>query len=158
MKKIVIAADKGGFPLKEVIKSYLSSQGHEVKDVGTLDVNEPVLFFDGASRASKAIQDGIAEIGFLFCGTGMGMAQVANKFHGIRAAVCENVFSAVKCREVNDSNILTMGTWIVAGETGIAMTKAFLETAFTQGLPKERAEYLKSTRESVIAIDDATRK
>jgi ribose 5-phosphate isomerase B len=158
MKKLVVAADKGGYPLKETVKAYLLGKGYEVEDVGTLDPEKPVFFFEGAPNAAKAIQEGRAEMGLLFCGTGRGRSQGANKFHGIRAAVCESVYAAVKCREINDSNVLTMGTWIVGGEMGIAMAEAFLNTDFTQGLPKERQEYLKGARDQVIAVDTATRK
>ena len=158
MKKLVIAADKGGFPLKETVKAYLLEKGYQIEDVGTLDPENPVFFFEGAPKAAKAIQEGKAEMGLLFCGTGMGMSQVANKFYGIRAAVCESAYAAVKCREINDSNILTMGTWIVGGEMGIAISEAFLTTEFTQGLPEARREYLKGAREKVIAVDAENRK
>lgn len=158
MKKLVVAADKGGFPLKEIVKAHLLGKGYEVEDVGTLDPENPVFFFEGAPVAAKAIQEGRAEMGLLFCGTGMGMSQVANKFHGIRAAACESVYAAAKSREINDSNVLTLGTWIVGGEMAIAMAEAFLNTEFTRGLPKERQEYLKAARDRVAGIDAANRK
>ena len=158
MKKLVMAADKGGFPLKETVKAHLLGKGYEVEDVGTLDTEKPVFFFEGAPKVARAIQEGRAEMGILVCGTGMGMSQVANKFYGIRAAACESTYAAGKCREINDSNVLCMGTWVVGGEMGIAMTETFLNTDFTQGLPKERAEYLKGARDKVIAVDAENRK
>ena len=158
MKKIVIAADRSGFPLKETVKAYLLGKGYEVNDVGTLDPENPVFFFDGAPRAAIEIQEGRAELGILVCGTGMGMSQLANKFYGVRAAACESVFAAGKCREINDSNVLCMGGWIIGGEMGIFMTEAFLSTGFTQGLPKERADYLKGAWTKFDVIDAKNRK
>jgi len=158
MKKLVIGADKGGFPLKEAIKRYLLDKGYEIKDVGTLDPENPVFFFETAPNAARAIQNGEAEMGILCCGTGMGMSQVANKFSGILAAACESVYAARKCREVNDSNILCMGTWVVGAEMAIAMTETFLNTEFTQDLPKDRQDYLREAKTKVMAVDAATRK
>lgn len=158
MKKLVIGSDKGGFPLKEAVKKYLADKGYEFKDVGTLDPEKPVFFFETAPNAARAIRKGEAEMGILCCGTGMGMSQVANKFEGILAAACESVYAAQKCREVNGSNILCMGAWVVGAEMAVAMTEAFLNTEFTQGLPEDRREYLKGAREKVMAIDSENRK
>ena len=158
MKKLVMASDKGGYPLKETVKAYLLGKGYEVDDVGTLDPEKPVFFFEGAPKAARAIQEGKAEMGILVCGTGMGMSQVANKFYGIRASVCESLYTVGKCREVNDANILCLGSFVLGGEMGIAMTETFINTEFTQGLPKERVEFLKSAKEKVLALDAENRK
>ena len=72
------------------------------------------------------------ERGILICGTGMGMAIVANKYPGVYAAVCENTYAAEKCRAINDANILTMGGWITADFAGCAIVDKFLNTAFTE--------------------------
>lgn len=158
MKKLVIGSDKGGFALKEAIKANLLAKGHELIDVGTQDPENPVYFFETAAYAAQAIQQGRAEMGILVCGTGMGMLQVANKFSGILAAACESVYAARKCREINDSNILCMGGWVIGSEMGIAMAEAFLGTEFTQDLPEARKEYLKNAKQRVLAVDAENRR
>ncbi len=151
--KIVIGSDKSGFPLKEAVKSYLVEQGHQVEDIGTQDMDKPNPFFAVAPLAAKKIQQGEAERGILCCGTGMGMSVVANKFQGITAAVVESVYAAKMCRAINDANILCMGGWLVADWLGIQMTKAFMETAFTQDLESWRQEWLCSAKEQVALLE-----
>lgn len=158
MKKLVVGSDKGGFALKEAIKAKLLTEGYELMDVGTQDPENPVYFFETAAFAAQAIQAGRAEMGILVCGTGMGMSQVANKFAGILAAACESVYTATKAREINDANILCMGGWVIGSEMGIAMTEAFLNTEFTQGLPESRKAYLRQAKVRVLAVDEANRK
>ncbi|HZW97471.1 MAG TPA: RpiB/LacA/LacB family sugar-phosphate isomerase [Bacillota bacterium] len=134
--KIAIGADSSGFELKEKIREYLEEKEIEYKDFGTLDMAEPVEYYNIAPAVARGIQKGEYDYGLLFCGTGMGMAQIANSFKGIRAAVCESLYSAILSRSINDSNILTMGGFLVAANTGIKMTEAFLDTELTDGLPE----------------------
>ena len=157
-KNIVIASDKGGFPLKESVKLHLLSQGFSVLDKGTLDPNEPVLFFQAAANAIEEINKQNADIAILCCNTGMGMSQVANKYPGIFAAVCESTYTARKAREVNDSNVLCMGTWVVGPGLAEEITDIFLNTDFTEGLPQERKEYLQQLKENVRQLDENLRK
>jgi ribose 5-phosphate isomerase B len=156
--KLVIGSDKGGYELKEAIKSFLKEANYEVTDVGTQDINNPIYFFETASNAAKAIQEGRADKGILVCGTGMGVSQVANKFSGILAAACESVYATKMCRIINDANILCMGGWVIGKNMGIEMTETFLNTEFTQGLSVERAEYLKNAKRLVLEVDSENRK
>ena len=152
-KKILLGSDKGGFYLKEAIKEHLISQGYEIEDIGTQDVNTPVLYYEVGERAGKKISSGEFERGILVCGTGMGMAITANKFEGVYAAVCESTYSAEKCREINDANILTMGAWMIGPVLGCAMADVFLGKGFTQGVDEERAAYLKKAKENFILVE-----
>lgn len=155
--KIIIGSDKSGFTLKEFLKPALTQLGYTVEDMGTLNVEEPKPFFVVAPAVARAIGEGVAEKAILICGTGMGMSQVANKYHGILAACCESVYSARMCRAVNNSNVLCMGGWVTANEMGLEMAKAFLSTNHTEGLEEWRQEFLKKALVEVGQIDDAQR-
>ena len=152
--KIAIGSDKSGFFLKEAVKKHLVEKGYEVDDFGTQDLEKGVPFFEVAPIVAKKIQKKEYERGILMCGTGMGMAIVANKFKGVYAAVAESVYSAVKCRAINDANILTMGGWITAENMGVEMVDAFLNTEFTQGLEEWRQEFLKKAGAKVTQIEN----
>jgi len=154
MKKIIIGSDKSGFMLKEAIKNHLQEAGYQIEDCGTLDVNEPKPYFEVAPVAAQKIQAKEVERGILICGTGMGMAIVANKYKGVYAAVCENLYSAEKCRSINDANILTMGGWMIGDTLGCEMTDKFLDTDFTQNLEPWRQEFLKNARTQLIQLEE----
>lgn len=141
-EKIALGSDKSGFALKEAVKAYLVERGVGLAEVGTLDAENGVPFFETAPQAAALLQRGECSRAILICGTGMGMSQVANKYKGIRAACVESVYAARMCRAVNDSNILCMGGWIIAPEMGVEMVKAFLDTAHTEGLEPWRRDFL----------------
>lgn len=152
--KILIGSDKSGFRLKEAIKAHLSGRGIELEDCGTRDVEHPRPFFEVAPAAAARIQAGEFERAILICGTGMGMAIVANKYRGVYAACVESVYAAEKCRAINDANVLTMGGWVIGDEMGCAMADAFINTSFTQNLEEWRQEFLKGAAVKVKAIED----
>ena len=110
---IVIAADPFALDLKDSIIKHLTDAGHKVTDVGATKDKE-MAYYDGASAACKVIQAGKADRGVLLCGTGMGMAIVANKFKGVTASCVESVYAAQMSRAINDSNVLTMGAMFIA--------------------------------------------
>lgn len=145
--KVVIGSDKVGFPLKESIKAYLISQGHEVTDVGTTDIEKPRPHTVTAPAAAAEIQSGRAERGILICGTGMGMNIAANKNKGIYAAACESLYAASYCRKINDANILCMGAFIVGESMAKEMVDAFMNTDFVQGFEPWRVEFLTGQNE-----------
>ena len=91
----------------------------------------------------------------LICGTGAGMAVVANKFKGVYAVACESMYSAEKARAINDANVMTMGGWIVAEALGCQMAEIFLTAAFTQNLEPWRQEFLKNAKTEVSSIEDS---
>lgn len=109
---IALGCDHGGYELKQEIKKYLDEKGIEYKDYGcdSLDsVDYPVY----AKKVAHAILDGECEKGILICGTGIGISITANKFKGIRAAVCTDCFTAEATRLHNDANILALGGRVV---------------------------------------------
>lgn len=154
MKKILVGSDKSGFELKEAVKIHLTKKGYKVSDCGTTDIDRPKGYFVVAPVAAKKVQDKEFEKAILICGTGMGMAIVANKYKGVYAAVCENPYSAKKARAINDANVLAMGGWITGNIIACEMVDKFLETEFTQGLEEWRQEFLKNARQQVCEIEE----
>lgn len=106
--KIAIASDLSGFPLKAEITKHLVEQGYEVLDFGIESADKPQPYFVQAPKVARALQEGKAEKGILICGTGQGMAIVANKHKGIYACVVDSIFSAERAKIVNNANAITM--------------------------------------------------
>lgn len=127
---IAIGCDHGGFELKQEIMKYLDDKGYEYKDYGTYTSDScdyPVY----AKKVAHSILDGECDKGILICGTGIGIGITANKFKGIRAALCHDVFSAQATREHNDANILTMGARVIGPGLAIKIVDTFLNTEFS---------------------------
>ncbi len=154
MSKIIIGSDKSGFPLKEAIKAYLQSIGYEVDDCGTQNMDEPMPYFKVAPIVAQKVQKGECDKAILICGTGAGMAVVANKYKGVHAVACESVYTAEKCRAINNANIITMGGWMIAPELGIAMIDKFLNTNFTDNLEDWRKDFLKNASKELAALEE----
>ena len=152
--KFAIGSDKSGFSLKEAVKKHLIENGHEVNDVGTLEFDKPFPYFEVAPRVAELVQNKEADRGILCCGTGMGMAIVANKYRGVYAACVESVYAAKKCRAINNANVLTMGGWVIAPEMGIEMADAFANTGFTQDLEEWRQDFLKNAYKKVTELEE----
>ena len=130
--KIALGADHAGFELKEKIKQFLQDAGHEVLDLGChsiASVDYPVY----GAKVAKAVLQGEAERGILVCGTGLGMSMVANRFPGIRAALCHELFTARMSRLHNDANVLVLGGRVIGDVLALEMVKVFLETPFEGG-------------------------
>ena len=111
-KEIVfVAADPFAVQLKKSVVKHLEERGFVVKDFGATDADPEKPYFKSAEEFCRAItaKDSPAKRGFLFCGTGMGMNMIANRFPGVRAAVVESVWAAKMCRSINDANVLCMG-------------------------------------------------
>lgn len=135
--KISIAADHAGFAQKEQLKEYLAKNGHEVIDRGTYK-EERVDYPDFAKKVAHDVLTGEADRGVLVCGTGIGMAIVANKIRGIRAAnVTSPLFSELS-RQHNDTNVLCISGRFVDILTNEQIVDTFLDTAFEGGRHADR--------------------
>ena len=141
-KKIVLGCDHGGFGLKAKIVSHLNERGYEVVDVGTYSTDS-CNYPDYAHKVCETIQRGECPLGILICGTGIGMSMAANKHTGIRAAVCENTFSARMTRMHNDANVLCLGERVVGPGLACDLVDAFLDAEFAGERHVARVNMLK---------------
>ena len=153
--RLVIAADKGGFALKEALVPHLLDLGHTVADVGMLRADEPVWWHEGCRAAVRILRAGKAERAILICGSGAGMAILANKHRGVFAVPCESVLTAKLARRFLDANVLTMGGYVVDRDLGLAIADAFLSTDFAEGETEERRVYLEGQRQDFRKLDEA---
>jgi ribose 5-phosphate isomerase B len=151
--KIAVASDLSGFPLKEAIVKYLREKKHELVDYGIPSENEPQPYFIQAPKVAQAIQKGEAERGILICGTGQGMAIVANKFKGIYACVVDDIFSGERAKIINNANVITMGGWITAPFLGCEIVDAWLAMSFTQKMEFKR-DFLTNAFEEVKKLEE----
>ena len=149
---IAIASDLSGFPLKKAIAAHLKANGYEVIDFGIENEETPQPYVIQAPKAAKAIQDGQAERGILVCGTGQGMAIVANKHKGVYACVVDSVFSGERAKIVNNANIITLGGWITAPYLGVQIVDAWLGMEFAQKM-EDRKEFLTNSFNQVVAME-----
>ena len=136
---IALAADHGGFALKEQVKQWLEEQKIPYHDFGTLD-GASCEYPDMAAAACDAVVSGACEKALLFCGTGIGISMAANKIKGIRAACCSDYFSAKYTRMHNDANALCLGGRVVGAGLAIELVDVFLHTAFEGGRHQRRID------------------
>lgn len=127
-----IGSDHAGFEYKEKLKKLLDELGEPYHDFGTTS-NASVDYPDYAHAVAESVSNGTYPRGILICGTGIGVAIVANKHKGVRAATSESVASTRLAREHNDANILCFGERITPWETAAEMVKVFLSTPFSGG-------------------------
>jgi ribose 5-phosphate isomerase B len=130
--KIAIATDHAGYEFKEGLQKFLVGQGYDVLDLGTHDT-ESVDYPDYAKRCCDAVVQGQARFGILICGSGIGMSIAANKIHGIRAALCHDLYTARMARAHNDANVLVLPSRLIALAIASEMTELFLNTPFEGG-------------------------
>jgi ribose 5-phosphate isomerase B len=134
---VAIAADHAGYALKQELIPALRALGQEVEDLGT-DSPEPVDYPDVAKRVARAVASGAVERGVLICGSGVGASVAANKFHGIRAGLCHDTYSAHQGVEHDDMNILVLGARVIGFELAQELVRAFLGARFTHEERHER--------------------
>lgn len=128
--KIAIGSDHGGYRLKEIMVKFLIGRGHEILDLGAHDT-EPSDYPDFSRAVSEAVLEKKAERGLLICGSGVGASVAANKFPGIRAAVCHDTFSAHQGVEDDDMNVLCLGERVIGAEFAKEIVLRFLEARFS---------------------------
>jgi len=130
--KICIASDHAGFCMKEKIIEFLRSEKHEVKDFGC-DSEENVDYPDFAHLVARAVENKEYDFGIVLCGTGNGVNMTANKYPGIRSALCWNVEIAKLARQHNDANVCAIPARFISINDGINIVFAFLNTKFDGG-------------------------
>lgn len=128
--RVALAADHAGFPLKGDVAEALRAGGHEVLDLGTHST-APVDYPDSAAAVAAALREGRAERGVIVCGSGAGVSIAANKFPGIRAAVCHDTYTARQAVEHDDMNVLCLGARVIGPALARDLAAAFLGARFT---------------------------
>jgi ribose 5-phosphate isomerase B len=137
--RIVIGSDHAGFNLKQTLLSLLSELGHSYEDFGCYDTTS-VDYPDIARPVAEAVAQGRFDQGILICSTGVGMSIVANKVHGIRAALCQDTFSARRAREHNNANVLCLGEWVTGKGLAREIVSIYLRSEFVGGRHSRRVE------------------
>jgi ribose 5-phosphate isomerase B len=146
MTRIAIGCDHAGFELKQHLAGVLGAQGHDVLDLGT-DSTEPVDYPIYCAAVGRAVRDGAAEVGIVLGGSGQGEQLAANKVHGVRAALCNDLYTARFGRLHNDANVLSMGARVVGVGLAEEILATFLATEFEGGRHVRRVE-------EIMAIED----
>jgi ribose 5-phosphate isomerase B len=128
---VIIGSDHAGFALKKQLTDFLKAQKFPVTDIGT-DSENACDYPDVAKKLVKGISQKKGNLGILVCGTGIGMSMAANRYGGIRAAVCTTPEMARLAKQHNNANVLCLGARIISAENAQNIAKAFMETQFTQ--------------------------
>jgi ribose 5-phosphate isomerase B len=139
--RVAIGADHAGFLLKEHLKTVLQRLGHSVDDQGTFG-EEPVDYPPICMAVGRTVADGRADRGIVLGGSGQGEQIAANKVSGVRAALCNDLFTARLSREHNDANVLSMGGRIVAFGLADEIVELWLNTAFAGGRHQRRLDQI----------------
>lgn len=150
VKKIIIGGDPGGFQLKNAIVKHLKEEGYDVTDI---DEKEAKLFQDVATEVARSVQSKEYDRGIAICGTGMGVSIICNKHRGVYAALCESVYQARRAKQVNNTNVLCMGGFIIGPEMGCAMADAWLEAEHMQGLTDEMAAIVEKEFDQLVEFE-----
>jgi len=135
--KIAVASDHAGFDLKKRIEAFLEEKGIAYRDFGS-GPGETADYVDYGAMAMDSVVSEECDRAILFCGTGIGMAIVANKYKGVRATPCWNPFTARVSRSHNNSNCLTLGGRTLSFEEAVEVVRIWLETPFEGGRHERR--------------------
>lgn len=147
--KIAIGSDHAGYELKTLLAKRLADLGHEVTDFGT-DSTEPVDYPAFCAAVGRAVAAGDADRGIVLGGSGQGEAMAANKVKGVRAALCNDLYTARLARSHNDANVLSMGARIVAEALATEILDLFLGTPFEGGRHEARLKQISEIEEAPL--------
>ena len=139
--RITIGADHAGFFLKQHLVPFMQAMGHEVTDLGThstVSVDYPAI----CAAVGRAVRDGDADLGAVIGGSGQGEQLAANKVRGVRAALCNDLYTARLARAHNDANVLSIGGRVVGEGLAEEIVTLFLATSFEGGRHARRVEEL----------------
>jgi ribose 5-phosphate isomerase B len=132
MTHLAIGCDLAGLPLKEIVCAHLAARGQAVVDFG-VRAGEDIDYPDIAQEVARRVAAGEYERAILICGTGIGMAIVANKVPGVRAAVCHDPYSAERARKSNDAQVMALGARVIGPELANTLTDIWLSAEFEGG-------------------------
>ena len=140
---IIVGSDHAGFELKEKIRTHLTAAGYTVEDAGSFNETS-VNYVDHAKIVARAVSEGRFSKGILVCGSGIGMSMAANRFKGVRAALCSDLLSARLSRQHNDANVLALGGRLIGDVLALELVNTFLETEFEGGRHLDRIQSMDS--------------
>ncbi len=147
--RVAIASDHGGYRLKEFVRRLLEEMEVEVLDFGT-DSEESVDYPFYAAKVARAVASGEVDRGILCCGTGIGMSIVANRFPGVRAALCHDEYTARMSRLHNDANVLALGGRVLGEGVAAEIVRVWLETPFEGGRHERRLGKLEEIEKEIL--------
>ena len=142
--RVALGSDHAGFRYKELIERSLTEAGHEVSDLGCHADDAPSDYTVISEAVARAVLDGTAERGIIVAGSGNGEAIVANKLHGIRAAVCNDLYTAELSRLHNDANVLCIGQRACGEPVALKIAHLWLSTPFEGGRHQPRLDNIAS--------------
>ena len=148
MKRIALAADHGGYELKEAVKQMLDDRAIPYLDFGT-NSDESCDYPDYAELAARSVSESNSERGIFCCGSAAGMVIVANKFPGVRAVACHNEWAARMSRLHNDANVLALGGRVVSLEEAERIVAIWLETEFEGGRHSRRLDKISDIEDAL---------
>jgi ribose 5-phosphate isomerase B len=149
--RLAVGGDHAGFRLKLELVAHLKQLGHRVDDLGT-DSEDPADYPAICAAVGRAVRDGLADRGVVLGGSGQGEQIAANKVRGVRAALCNDLYTARMSREHNDANVLSMGARIVASALAREIVELWLTTSFEGGRHERRVRQIEE-----IEREEATR-
>ena len=149
--KIALGADHAGVRYRSMFERILRDAGHEVSVLGATSEDEPFDYTEVSEAVARAVSEGRAERGIIVAGSGNGEAIVANKLHGVRAAVCNDLYTAEMARRHNDSNILCVGQRACGEAVAAKILEIWLATPFDGGRHADRIA-------NIAALEERLRK
>jgi len=146
---LLLGSDHGGLNLKDAVKELLTERGIDFEDCGT-EPGTSVDYPDFGEIVASKVSEGLAEAGILFCGTGIGMSIVANKFPRIRAALVTDQFMAQMAKEHNNANILVLGGRILSGDQARSVVVSWLDAVFEGGRHQGRLDKIAQLEQKMM--------
>jgi ribose 5-phosphate isomerase B len=143
MKSVYVGSDHAGYGLKEFMKPYIAGFGYEVVDSGCFS-EESCDYPNFAHNVCKNVRNNAENLGILICGTGIGMSMAANRFKGIRAALCSNEYQARMSKAHNDANVLCLGSRVIGQDLALSIIQVWLESEFEGGRHQRRVDLIES--------------
>lgn len=154
--KVIMCAELSAFSLKDPILAHLRKLGYDVDDLSLREDGSDRTYYEIGELVGKKIQNKEYDFGFVFCGSGMGVCMVANRFEGVYAACTESLQTTIMSRGINNANVLALGVRLIAPQLGCDMAQAFLESKFLDSAPLDISrEGLAKCFEEVLKIDHA---
>jgi ribose 5-phosphate isomerase B len=139
--RVAVGGDHAGFRLKQDLVAFLNELGHDVEDLGT-DSEAAVDYPPICAAVGRAVRDGSVEFGVVLGGSGQGEQMAANKVRGVRAALCNDLYTARMSRRHNDANVLSIGARVVAPALAREILEVWLETGFEGGRHERRVRQI----------------